>query len=119
MANDPEAQQHDTMEEGGEVGKGQGDVIQNAGGVGGGDANPASPTEEEIQDIGNVLEFLIYNFGLPLAVGAFAVLSVQYAATSNDQSQVANQIALLALCYSNSVGYPRLLVKGEIANIVA
>jgi len=110
IANDPEARQHDTIE-GGEAGNGQGGVIQNVGGVGGGGANPAGPTEErkptveEIQDIGNILEFIIYAFCLPLVVGIFAVLSVEYAATSNDQSQVANQIALLALCYSNSVGY--------------
>ncbi|KAF2185954.1 hypothetical protein K469DRAFT_750211 [Zopfia rhizophila CBS 207.26] len=39
---------------------------------------------------------------LPVYLGLYSVLSIQYTAASNDQSQVANQIALLALCYSNS-----------------
>ncbi|KAH0538028.1 hypothetical protein FGG08_005340 [Glutinoglossum americanum] len=76
MTNDPEAQQHNTMQEGGEVGKDQGGVIQKAGGVGDGDANPAcsteerKPTAEEMrEEIENFFETLIFVIGLPLVVG--------------------------------------------------
>lgn len=51
---------------------------------------------------------------LPVYLGLYTVLSIQYTAASNDQSQVANQIALLALCYSNSVGHRGRLAKDKL-----
>jgi hypothetical protein len=56
---------------------------------------------------------------VPVSGAVFAVMAVNQSAIANDQSQVANQIALLSMCYTNSVslstlclvykGLPRLI----------
>lgn len=47
---------------------------------------------------------------LPVAGGVFAAMSVSQSSIANDQSQVANQIALLSMCYANSVRLIRIYV---------
>jgi len=42
---------------------------------------------------------------LPIYIGVFTVFSIKYTAVANDQSQVANQIALLGLCSNNAVSH--------------
>lgn len=47
---------------------------------------------------------------LPVAGAVFGIMAVNQSSIANDQSQVANQIALLSLCFANSVSrLPRLL----------
>jgi len=54
-----------------------------------------------LQDIKQVKDIII-NLYLPLLFGIFGFRALQAAGVANDQSFVANQLALLSLCYSNS-----------------
>ena len=80
-------------------------------------AEPATATVEPARDVTgakrasfqgftkDAMELLI-GILLPTIFGLFAVISVQYAGVANDQSQMANQLALLSLCAANIVSYP-------------
>lgn len=47
---------------------------------------------------------------VPVSGAVFAVMAVNQSAIANDQSQVANQIALLSMCYANSVSLSKLFL---------
>jgi hypothetical protein len=57
---------------------------------------------------------LLISVLLPVYIGLYTIISIEYTAASNDHSQAANQIALLALCYSNSVRHRGRLVKAYL-----
>jgi hypothetical protein len=72
----------------------------------------------------DIMTSVIVSIIIPVYFGLFGILTIQYTAASNDQSQVANQIALLALCYHNSVGHhggpakDKLLIRNSLVTSV-
>jgi hypothetical protein len=57
-----------------------------------------------VRDLFNWAEDFMFKFYLPLVLGVVAAPSMMLAGVANDQSQLANQIALLSLCAGNTVG---------------
>lgn len=58
------------------------------------DKDKPSPREEYSSLVSNFTAGVI----LPILLGSFTIPSLLIAAAANDQSQVANQLALLSLC---------------------
>jgi hypothetical protein len=59
----------------------------------------------------------VKDYYLPVLFGLFGVFSLQAAGVANDQSLVANQLALLSLCSGNSVYSLIYFMKESTANI--
>lgn len=60
----------------------------------------ARPPVDSLSRFAMVTALVVF---LPVASGVFAVMAVSQSSISNEQAQTANQIALLSLCYANSV----------------
>lgn len=77
------------------------DTTHNEGGPGGRNATPKKEgtPESPWKDIKDLVTGLV----VPVLAGIYGGFAVQTAAVANDQSQMANQLALLSLCYINSV----------------
>ena len=65
----------------------------------------------ETESLSDILFKLAAILLFPIAASVFAAESVELAAVANDQSQTANQLALLSLCYGNLVRYHHLSYK--------
>lgn len=64
------------------------------------------PTKKiEPSAISKFISTFLTGIMLPIIVGIFVVGGLQAASTANDQSQIANQLAFLSLCYGNPVNY--------------
>jgi hypothetical protein len=57
------------------------------------------------------LRAVVEGYYLPVFFGAFGVSALEAAGVANDQSLVANQLALLSLCSGNSVILLNLLCE--------
>jgi len=81
------------------------DTTHNAGGSGDGNATADSHQEKESKPVPpwKDIKDLITGLFVPVLVGIYGGFAVQTAAVANDQSQMANQLTLLSLCYVNSV----------------
>jgi hypothetical protein len=59
----------------------------------------------------DLLLSVLKDYYLPVFFGTFGIFALQAAGVANDQSIVANQLALLSLCYGNSVIFLNLFYE--------
>jgi hypothetical protein len=81
------------------------DTTHNEGGPGGGNATADShqTKESKLESSWKDIKDLLTSLMVPILAGIYGGFAVQTAAVANDQSQMANQLAFLSLCYINSV----------------
>jgi hypothetical protein len=94
-------------------------TTHDAGGPGGRDAAADSyqNMERMRQEAQKQINDMITGAAVPIIVGIYGISMILPAAVANDQSQMANQLALLSLCYVNSVRCLDCSVKTYITDI--
>jgi len=88
-------------------------TTHNTGESSGGDITADSHQKEGRMQIKDIITGVF----VPVIIGLWGIFVVIVAAEANDQSQMANQLALLSLCYLNSVRCLDYLVKTYITDI--